>query len=262
MTRLSLGVLGATGRMGLSIARVAAEEKLPIVAAVAQAQSGRDLGELAGLGPTGVKVTTDLDALREADVIIDFSLPTPALALFDRAAAWQIPVVTGTTGFDAKGESALNALAKVAAVVAAPNFSQGVTVLFHLAAEAARLLGTGFDAEIVEMHHRKKIDAPSGTAVRLAEVVKSARALSTVLHGRSGEVGARTDDEMAVLALRGGDVVGEHTLFLAGLGERIELTHRATDRAIFARGAVRAARWARGRAPGRYGMEDVMGLRR
>lgn len=259
---MKLGILGAGGRMGLAVARVADERGITIGAAVDRGDKvGRDLGELAGLGAHGVIVTHDVEALAGCDAIVDFSLPGAARELFARATVWKVPVATGTTGLDPATSEALAKLAEVASVVAAPNFSQGVTLLFHLAREACTRLGDDFDAEIVELHHRKKIDAPSGTAVRLAEVVTEARAIGKVLHGRSGEVGARTNDELAVLAVRAGDIVGEHTLFLAGPGERLELTHRATDRAIFARGAVRAAEWAVGRSPGLYGMEDVMGLR-
>lgn len=259
---MKLGILGAGGRMGLAVARAIDERGLTLAAAVDRGDKvGRDVGELAGLGPRGVVVVDDLDAFEGCDAVVDFSLPAAACALYERAARWKLPVATGTTGLDAGAAAALDALVAFAPVVAAPNFSQGVTLLFHLAREACTRLGRDFDAEIVELHHRKKIDAPSGTAVRLAEVVQEARAIGKVLHGRSGEVGARTDDELAVLAVRAGDIVGEHTLYLAGPGERLELTHRATDRAIFARGAVRAAEWAVGRPPGRYGMEDVMGLR-
>ncbi|MCB9600452.1 MAG: 4-hydroxy-tetrahydrodipicolinate reductase [Sandaracinus sp.] len=259
---MKLGILGAGGRMGLAVTRAADERGLEIVAAVDRGDKvGRDLGELAGLGARGVVVTDDLAVFEACDAIVDFSLPGAARELYERAAAWKMPVATGTTGLDAEAQAALEKLADVAPVVAAPNFSQGVTLLFHLAREACTRLGDDFDAEIVELHHRRKIDAPSGTAVRLAEVVTEARSIGKVLHGRSGEVGARTDDELAVLAVRAGDIVGEHTLYLAGPGERLELTHRATDRAIFARGAVRAAVWAVGRPAGRYGMEDVMGLR-
>ena len=149
-------------------------------------------------------------------------------------------------------------------IVYAPNYSQGVNALYFLAASAAKLLGPAFDAEIVEIHHRHKIDAPSGTAERLAEVVAEAKKLDSgaANHGRSGTVGARPDEEIGVMAVRGGDIVGEHTLYLVGEGERIELTHRATDRTIFARGAVRAAHWVVGRSAGLYDMSDVMGISR
>ncbi|MEM9068856.1 MAG: 4-hydroxy-tetrahydrodipicolinate reductase [Myxococcota bacterium] len=255
MTRV--GVLGAAGRMGLSIARVATEEGVKIVAAVDRNRPGDDFGEAAGIGRLDVPISSDLAVLQDVEVVVDFSLPDAADALFREC---KVPIVTGTTGLSAEATQARDDAATRIPVVAAPNYSQGVTVLFHLAAEAARLLGEGFDAEVVEMHHRRKVDAPSGTAVRLAECVAEVRGLTPV-HGRSGQVGARPASEIGVLALRGGDVVGEHTLFLAGLGERLELTHRATDRHLFARGALRAARWIGGRSPGLYDMSDVMGLR-
>jgi 4-hydroxy-tetrahydrodipicolinate reductase len=173
--------------------------------------------------------------------------------------------VIGTTGLDERAEAAIDALAARAPVVVAPNMSPGVTLFFHLAARAAELLGPDYDAEIVEMHHRRKVDAPSGTAVRLGEVVARAKGFDperAVVHGRSGQVGARPREEVGVMTLRGGDVIGDHTLVLAGEGERLELTHRASSRDIFARGAVRAARWVVGQPPGRYDMADVMGIAR
>ncbi len=258
MTRV--GLLGAAGRMGQSLVRVAPEEGVTVAAAVDRREVGRDLGVVAGVGALGVPIVAEMDALRDVDVVVDFSLPDAAAQLVELLRGEPLPLVTGTTGLDEGAQEALAALAEVAPVVAAPNFSQGVTLLFHLASLAAATLGEGFDAEIVEMHHRRKIDAPSGTALRLAEVVAEVRGLR-VVHARSGQVGPRSDDELAVLALRGGDVVGEHTLLLQGMGERLELAHRATDRAIFARGALRAARWILGRSPGRYDMSDVMGLR-
>ena len=268
MTR-KVAVHGASGRMGKSVIRVLAEaEDAELVAALdreGHPELGHDAGRLAGVRDLGVTTTSDLDALEGADVVIDFSLPAPAATLYSAASARSLPVVSGTTGLDQAAMAALEEAAVSAPVVFAPNFSQGVTLLFHLARQAAALLGPAFDAEIMEMHHRRKVDAPSGTAVRLAEVVAEAKDLvpsKHVLHGRSGQVGARPDQEVGVLALRGGDVVGEHTLFLQGMGERIELTHRATDRQIFARGAVRASAWILGQAPGRYDMADVMGIPR
>lgn len=247
--------------MGLSLVRVAEEHDCSVVAAVDRNAVGRDVGELAGIGASGVSVSDSLDVLQDVDVIIEFSLPNAAAELFVAASSWNTPVVSGTTGLHDAAASALEQLCSKVPVVAAPNFSQGVTLLFHLAAEAAAKAGPGFDAEIIELHHRMKVDAPSGTAVRLAEVVREAKGVSKTTTGRDGHVGARPDDEIAVLAVRGGDIVGEHTLFLAGMGERLELTHRARDRAIFARGAMRAAVWVGGKAPGRYDMSDVMGLR-
>ena len=174
-------------------------------------------------------------------------------------------MVIGTTGLDASTRAALERAAERVPIVFAPNYSQGVNALYFLAARATELLGPDFDAEILEIHHRHKVDSPSGTAVRLGEVVAQAKQLDperVVTHGRSGQVGARPLDEVGVMALRGGDVVGEHTLYLVGEGERVELTHRATDRTIFARGAVRAARWVVSRPAGLYDMTDVMGIPR
>ena len=171
----------------------------------------------------------------------------------------------GTTGLSEAQKNAVSELARTVPVVFAPNYSQGVTALFHLAGRATELMGAAFQPEITEIHHKHKVDAPSGTAVKLAEVVAQAKGLplgEAGVYGREGNVGPRGDDELGVFALRGGDVVGEHTLFLFGEGERIEITHRATDRTIFARGAVRAAHWVCQQAPGLYDMFDVMGVAR
>jgi len=265
MTR-RVALHGATGRMGRAIIEILAQEPgLSLAAALAAPGDpalGRDAGELAGVGPLGVAVGA-LEGAIDADVVIDFSAPDALAELAERCRLSKTPLVSGTTGLAAPHQAALDALARVAPVVHAPNMSVGVNVLFHLAELATRLLGEGFDAEIVEMHHRHKVDAPSGTAVRLAERVAKARGLDpakAVVHGRSGQVGPRPDDEIGVMTLRGGGVVGEHTLVLAGAGERVELVHRAQDRSIFARGAVRAATWIVGRAPGRYDMPDVLGI--
>lgn len=268
---LRVAVHGAAGRMGLSIVRVLREDpNATVVAALEHGGStalGRDVGSLAGGDALGVVISADHEAGLEAcDVVIDFSLPAPTTALAAKAKALGKPSVIGTTGLDAAQLEVLDALGAVAPVVFAPNYSQGVNLLFHLAAKAAELAGPDFDAEIFEMHHRRKVDAPSGTAVRLYDIVAEAKGLpveSAAVHGRSGHTGARGDGEIGVMTLRGGDVVGEHTLMLAALGERLELTHRATDRHIFARGAVRAAHWllAPSVQPGRYDMGDVMNLR-
>ncbi len=263
---ISVAIHGATGRMGLSIARVLAEaEGMRCGVAVDRAErAGEDLHALAGLGGGGPVVGAEHDAAFGADVVIDFSLPAGTAALLAAHGGKSTPLVIGTTGLDAEGQAAVRAASERAPVVFAPNYSQGVTVLFHLAREGARAMGAEFDAEIFELHHHHKVDSPSGTAVRLAEVVAEAKGLSLEengVYGREGQVGARPKDEIGVLAMRGGDIVGEHTLFLAGAGERLELTHRATDRAIFARGAVRAARWATTQPAGLYDMFDVMGMR-
>ena len=259
---MKVAVMGASGRMGRAVIRVVAEaEDAELVAAIDRSGEG-DAGELAGVGRLGVPLSADPNEVAAADVVIDFSLPDAAQALYEACAGSKTPVVSGTTGLTESATAALKALSAEVPVVHAPNFSQGVTLLFDLAARAAKLAGPAFDAEIVEMHHRHKVDAPSGTAVRLADVVAEAKGLGEdpFVHGRSGHVGARTDGEVGVMTLRGGDVVGEHTLILATAGERLELIHRATDRSIFARGAFRAAQWIQGKAPGLYAMTDVMGL--
>ncbi len=265
---IGIGIYGAAGRMGRAIAAVAREDTAVEIACAVEHEgslhAGADLGTLAGGASLGVSVTTDLVAALEAcDVIIDFTTPAGTRRLIDACARADKPAVVGTTGLDDAAHAAIATLAERAPVVVAPNMSAGVTLLFHLAARAAEALGPDFDAEIVEMHHRKKVDAPSGTAVRLGDVVARAKGLDPakhVVHGRSGQVGARPDAEVGIMTLRGGDVVGEHTLLLVGPGERLELTHRATDRAIFARGAVRAAKWAVTRPAGLYDMAAVLGL--
>jgi 4-hydroxy-tetrahydrodipicolinate reductase len=255
--------------MGRNVTKLLLEDKgATLVSAIEHAGSpaiGQDVSALVGLPePLGVVVSASLEsALERAEVVIDFSLPVAARPLFEACATRKVAAVVGTTGLDAAAKKALDALAKVAPVVAAPNYSVGLNALWAIAAQAVRVLGPEFDIEIIEMHHKHKVDAPSGTAVRLAEVVAQARGLdvkTATKHGREGQVGARTPGEIGMHALRGGDVVGEHTLVLAGPGERIELTHRAHTREIFALGAVRAAHFVVGRAPGLYDMGDVLGI--
>lgn len=250
------------------IAAVADDPQMELVAAIDRMGApgvGLDAGVLAGLGgELRLPVTCELSAgLAKADVVIDFSLPDGSLALLAACVQHRTPAVVGTTGLGAAGEAALNHLAEVAPVVFAPNFSVGVNVLWALSRWAVQLLGPEADIEIVEMHHRHKVDAPSGTAARLLELLARVRGMApeeVAVHGRSGHVGERGATEIGVHALRGGDVVGDHTLVLALPGERLELTHRAHGREIFARGAIRAARWVAGMGPGRYGMDDVLGL--
>ncbi len=265
-----VAIHGVGGRMGRAIVDVLEDdETIGVTGALEHEGSaliGADLGAILRGEPNGVVITHDLAAgLESADVVIDFTRPEPTAKLLAACAERGVPAVVGTTGLDDAARAALDDAAKKVPVVFAPNMSVGVNLLFHLASRAAALLGPEFDAEIVEMHHKRKVDAPSGTAVRLAEVVAEAKGLDPeeeIVHGRSGHVGMRPEREIGVMTLRGGDVVGEHTLFLVGAGERIELTHRATDRAIFARGAVRAAKWIVGRPAGRYDMADVLGVPR
>jgi 4-hydroxy-tetrahydrodipicolinate reductase len=246
--------------MGRAVTRLCQEASdLTLVGACAGSNDpalGEDAGVLAGAGGAGVAVTDDMSAaLLGADVVIDFSLPAALTELARHAARQGIALISGTTGLT--DASVLDEAARKIPVVWAPNMSLGIQVLSELAAEAARRLGPGFDLEITEVHHRKKIDAPSGTAIRLADALREVRALSPVT-GRTGNVGARSDDELGIFAVRGGDVIGDHTVHLLGFGERLELTHRATSRDVFAQGALRAARWATLQPPGRYSLADVL----
>ncbi|MEO5728060.1 MAG: 4-hydroxy-tetrahydrodipicolinate reductase, partial [Byssovorax sp.] len=220
---------------------------------------GRDAGEIAGAGPVGVVVSADAGSgLLGADVVIDFSQPAALPHLLKLAMHAKIAVVSGTTRLDATGERLLGEAAKVIPVLWAANTSAGVQVLAELVTLAVQKLGLGFDVEIVETHHRAKIDAPSGTAERLRAAVEEARGELTSVSGREGNIGPRKADEIGMLAVRGGDVIGDHTVHLLGQGERLELTHRATNRDLFARGALRAARFLHGKPAGRYTMADVL----
>ncbi|MGE3630759.1 MAG: 4-hydroxy-tetrahydrodipicolinate reductase [Sandaracinaceae bacterium] len=254
---IRIAVHGATGRMGGAILALLRDaDDLALAAAYTAKDDPRSGDDLDGVTLSPIEPGTALSG----DVVIDFSSLAGLRALAKRD---DVPaLVSGTTGLTDDDRAALAALAQRAPVVWAPNMSVGVNVLFYLAEEAARRLGPGFDAEIVEMHHRYKVDAPSGTAMRLAERVAKGKGLDrdAFVYGREGAAGPRRDDEIGVMTLRGGGVIGEHTLYLTDAGERIELTHRAFDRAIFARGALTAARWVHGKRPGLYTMADVLGL--
>jgi 4-hydroxy-tetrahydrodipicolinate reductase len=194
-----------------------------------------------------------------ADVVIEFTTASAIEPLFKECAKKGVALVSGTTNLGDAGQAALEDAVKKIPVVWAPNMSRGVQVLAECVRHAVSRLGLDFDVEIVEVHHRRKIDSPSGTAVRLAEAAREARPELTQIRGRDGEVGARTDEEMAVFGVRGGDVIGDHTVHLLGDSERLELTHRATNRDLFARGAISAARFALSKDPGRYTIADVLG---
>ena len=202
-------------------------------------------------------------AIESASVVVDFSSHKATQSLLEACVRFNKPVVIGTTGHSAAERESLLALAGRVPCVWAGNFSVGVNLLFALTQKAASILGSDYDAEVIEMHHRYKKDAPSGTAARLLEIILHERSLtaSALRHGREGITGERTATEVGVHSLRGGDVVGDHTVIFASLGERLELTHKASDRAIFARGALRAAQWVVGQKPGVYDMQDVLGLR-
>jgi 4-hydroxy-tetrahydrodipicolinate reductase len=260
---VKLALFGATGRMGLAVARLAPAAGFEIVGAVCAADDpavGRDIGEIAGLGTLGVAVGADLaSGLLGADVVIDFSTAGAVAGLVAVAARQNVAVVSGTTNLDEASRHALDKAAERVPVLWAPNMSVGVQVLAELVEQAVRRLGSDYDVEIVEIHHKRKVDAPSGTAKRLAEAAKEARGGLSEVHGRDGDVGARKPDEIAVFGVRGGDVVGEHTVYLLGPGERIELTHRATSRELFAHGALRAAAFLEGKPAKRYTIADVLG---
>jgi len=235
---------GAKGRMGHALANAAKDLGLTVGAAV---DVGDDLAA----------------ALTSCEVMVDFSSPQATRALLKLAIAKKKAIVIGTTGHSASDKAQLLTLAAKVPCVWAGNFSVGVNLLFALTRRAAAVLGADYDAEVIEMHHRFKKDAPSGTAERLLEIIREERKLGAdaIRHGRHGITGARKPTEVGMHALRGGDVVGDHTVMFAALGERIELTHKASDRAIFARGALRAAQWVVTQSPGIYDMQDVLGLK-
>lgn len=241
---LSILINGSRGRMGQAVASAAQEMNIGIGGAV---DVGDDIGA----------------ALTKCDAVIDFSSHAATRSLLELAVAQKKPVVLGTTGHSADEKKQLLALASQIPCVWAGNFSVGVNVLFALTRRAAAILGSDYDTEVIEMHHRFKKDAPSGTAARLLEIILEERKLGreALRHGRAGITGERTPTEVGVHALRGGDVVGDHTVIFAALGERVELTHKASDRGIFARGALRAAQWVVSQPPGVYDMQDVLGLK-
>ena len=265
---IRVAVAGAAGRMGrMLISAVAAADDMRVAAALEHSDSpsvGADAGALAGVGVLDVAIGTDVSAaLRSFDVLVDFSVPDATLAKLDACAEGGKGLVIGTTGFDDAGLAAIRRAAERVPVLMAPNMSVGVNVAFKLVELAARCLGDEVDVEVFEAHHRHKIDAPSGTAVRFGEILAEAlgRDLATdAVYGRGGITGEREARAIGFHSLRGGDIVGEHTVTFAGTGERIEITHRAGSRENFAAGAVRAMRFVAGKPPALYGMDDVLGL--
>lgn len=259
-------VNGACGRMGQLLVKLThADPGLALAAAVEAAghpDLGRDAGEVAACGgKTGVKVSAD--ALPEADVLIDFSAPEATVRRAKEAAGMGTAVLVGTTGVAAEQKAEIEQLADRAAVLISPNMSVGVNVLVDLVRRCAALMGEDFDIEIVEAHHRLKKDAPSGTAKRLLEAACEGRDWDpdeVAVYGREGIVGQRPDKQIGVMAVRGGDVVGEHTVMFIGMGEKVELTHLARSRDIFAQGAIRVAKFLAGKPAGLYTMQDALGL--
>ena len=270
MADLGIGIAGCAGRMGrMLVAEAAATPSCRVVAGIdakGNQALGRDLGELAGIGAIGVTAGDDPAALfRTSDVVIDFSTPEAAVVSVRLAAQHKKPLLLGTTGLNAEQSEAIRAAAKTVPIVWPPNTSLGVTLMVAMVEDAARRLGPDWDIEIVEMHHKHKVDAPSGTALALGQAAATGRGIDLAKNsarGRDGVTGARKDGSIGFAALRGGEVAGDHTVIFASGHERLELTHRAATRQIFAKGAIKAALWLGqpGRKPGLYGMKDVLGI--
>jgi 4-hydroxy-tetrahydrodipicolinate reductase len=268
MPEIRLVVAGAGGRMGQALVRAVLETPgYALVGAFERAESpgfGEDVGTLVGLPARGIKVTGDPGPLfAETDAILDFTTPAASVAIAALAAQARIVHVLGTTGLSAADERKIEAAARNAVIIKSGNMSLGVNLLADLTRRVARTLGDDFDVEILEMHHNKKVDAPSGTALMLGFAAAAGRGVdlkSRKVVGRDGEVGARKPGDIGFAALRGGTVIGDHTVIFAGPHERIELSHKAEDRMIFVRGALAAARWGVGKKPGVYSMADVLGL--
>jgi 4-hydroxy-tetrahydrodipicolinate reductase len=268
MDAIKIAIVGASGRMGKMLIESALNDSaVKLVAAIDQpgvAAIGKDAGELVGK-PCGVPVTTDVEAgISAADCLIDFTRPQGTLAHLALCRRHKVGIVIGTTGFDDAGKQAIADAAKDIPVVFAPNMSVGVNVVYKLLDAASRILSEGYDIEIVEAHHRLKIDAPSGTALGMGEVI--ARALGRDLkqcavYGREGVTGERDPSTIGFATVRGGDIVGDHTVMYCGIGERVEISHKAGSRMPYARGSLRAARFLAGKESGLFDMQDVLGLR-
>ena len=269
MDGLRVVVAGAGGRMGQALIRaVAGDPDSRLVGACARDGAeviGHDCGVVCGLGENGIAITSDpLPLFAACDAVLDFTAPEASLAYAELTAQARLVHVIGTTGFDVGDEEKLRAAARHARIVKSGNMSLGVNLLAALVRRAAAALGPDFDLEVLEMHHRHKVDAPSGTALLLGEAAAEGRGVAldeAAVRVRDGHTGARRQGTIGFATLRGGSVVGDHMVILAGEGERIELTHRAEDRSIYARGAIKAALWGFDKKPGLYSMADVLGLR-
>ncbi|MEN2997568.1 MAG: 4-hydroxy-tetrahydrodipicolinate reductase [Brevinematia bacterium] len=262
---ISVVINGCTGRMGVTNVRVfAGDDSIRIVGGVVEQGNpnvGKDLGEVAGMGSIGVKITDNIEeCIDKADVIVDFSVPQATSNLIDVALKYKKKLVIGTTGLDKEIIEKLNLASKEIPIVQSPNFSVGVNLMFELVRKAVQVLGEEFDVEIVEIHHNKKKDSPSGTALKLVESIRSERGDYKVLYGREGIVGERPKKEIGVFAVRGGDVIGEHNVMFLGYGERFEIVHKASSRETFSRGALRAVKFVYTKDKGLFSMRDVLGL--
>ena len=269
MSDMRLIVAGAGGRMGRALVKAISETSGLALAGATEGEGspllGQDSGVLAGLPPNRVVVTSEVRPLTlAADAILDFTIPAATVKLAALAAETKLAHIIGTTGMSAADDAKVAEAAKKTAIVKSGNMSLGVNLLAVLTKQVAHALGEEFDIEIVEMHHNRKIDAPSGTALLFGEAAAAGRGIDLATHserGRDGHTGARKPGHIGFASLRGGNAAGEHSVIFAGADERIELVHKATDRMIFARGALKAAAWARGRPPGLYSMLDVLGLK-
>jgi 4-hydroxy-tetrahydrodipicolinate reductase len=263
--RTAIGINGVCGRMGERLAQLAHEDKeLNITAALEVAghpNLGRDLGEVVGLGRLALPIRADLPLNTHLDVVIDFSMPKGTMTILPVCVQRRVPLIVATTGHSPAEREQIEAAAHETALLMAPNMSLSVNVLMKLVRQTAESLREkGFDVEIVERHHRFKNDSPSGTALHFARIVQEAMGQTQLRHGREGLVGVRPSNEIGVHAIRVGDNVGEHTIIFSTLGETLELTHRAHSRDCYVRGALQAAKFLAGRPPGRYTMNDVLGL--
>lgn len=265
---MKLAIMGAAGRMGQAIVRVVHEMSDCSISGGTEPEGseaiGADIGELAGVGKLGVRVTADpLELFTRSEGVIDFTAPAATVEHAGLAAQARIVHVIGTTGLAPHDEDAIVAAARHAVIIKSGNMSLGVNLLAALVRKAAEVLGPDYDIEIIEMHHRMKVDAPSGTALMLGRAAADGRHIGLDEHSvraRDGHTGVRKRGDIGFAALRGGDVIGDHSVVFAGPSERIELTHRASDRQLFAHGAIQAALWGKGKPPGLYSMQDVLGL--
>ncbi|MFT6077788.1 MAG: 4-hydroxy-tetrahydrodipicolinate reductase [Myxococcota bacterium] len=263
---MKIGIIGISGRMGKSVAKATLKNDLNDISSglvrLGSNLVGKDLGQIIGVENLGVDATDNLEELvKESEVIIDFSNPALSLQLADLVAKHQKTLVCGTTGFSEEEKSTLEEYAKNCLIIWSSNMSIGVNLLMNLAEQVAQTLHSDYDAEIFEMHHRDKVDAPSGTALSLGEAVARGRNLDfgeVSRRSRDGIIGKRIENEIGFCALRGGDVIGDHSVIFAGSGERIELTHKASNRDIYAAGSLRAAIWSKGKPQGFYTMQDVL----
>lgn len=261
---VEITIMGAAGRMGRTLIQVISQDPDCRLTGALESAScsllGQDAGTVAGVGNLNVLLSSDPSNITSCDVFIDFTTPEALKSHLEIAVAKGKAFVVGTTGLQQEHFSLLEKASQTIPVLWAPNFSVGITLMASLVRLAAKVLSTGFDVEIIEAHHRLKKDAPSGTAIKLLEVLKEVYQTSDVVYGRSGITGERPQNQIGVHAIRGGDIVGDHTVSFCGIGERLEITHRASSRETFARGAVRAAKFLAGKPAGRYTIEEVLGL--